>query len=79
MKPIAVLDLCVLYPYHLRDFLIHLFVSGGLYRPRWSDDIHIEWTRNLKKNRPELDEQALKRTVSLMNRLPETHIKKAEY
>ena len=79
MKPIAVLDSCVLYPYHLRDFLIHLFVSGELYRPRWSDDIHIEWTRNLKKNRPELDEEALKRTVYLMNRLPETGIRKDKY
>lgn len=79
MRPIAVLDACVLYPYHLRDFLIRLSISGNMYQPRWSDDIHEEWTRNLLMNRPELNKEALKRTVALMNRLPETLVRRDRY
>ena len=76
MKIVAFLDACVLYPYHLRDFLIRLFTISALYQPRWSEDIHDEWTRNLLKNRPDLK---LDMTVSLMNRLPNTYIARQEY
>ena len=79
MTPIAILDACVLYPYHLRDFLIRLAVSGGLFQARWSEDIHEEWVRNLLKNRPELDRKALQRTVHLMNKLPNTLVAKDSY
>ena len=79
MALVAILDACVLYPYHLRDFLIRLSIHGELYQARWTEDIHEEWTRNLLKNRPELDRKALQRTVELMNRLPNTLIKKEEY
>lgn len=79
MKPIAVLDSCVLYPYHLRDFLIRIFISGNLYRPRWSEDIHVEWSENLLRNRPELDKVAIRRTIDLMNKLPETLVQRQNY
>lgn len=39
----------------------------GLFRARWTEQIHDEWTRNLRKNRPELKEETLKRTRELMN------------
>lgn len=41
----VVYDACVLYPAPLRDLLMHLALSD-LYRARWSDLIHDEWTRN---------------------------------
>jgi hypothetical protein len=50
-KIIAVLDANILYPAPLRDFLLRL-AEAELFTPRWSDDIHGEWTRNLLKNRP---------------------------
>lgn len=62
----AVLDACVLYPAPLRDFLIELSGSG-IYRARWSDQIHDEWIRNLLVNRPDLTEARLHRTRDLMN------------
>ena len=65
-KIIAVLDACVLYPAPLRDFLLHL-ASQKLYQPKWSDKIHEEWTRNLLKNRPDLNSESLEKTVQLMN------------
>lgn len=61
------LDACVLYPAPLRDFLLHL-AAGGLYKPKWTDRIHEEWTRNLLANRPDLTAAQLARTIDAMNR-----------
>lgn len=61
----VVYDACVLYPAPLRDFLMHLALTG-LFRARWTAQIHEEWTRNLLEKRPEL-EDTLPRTVVLMN------------
>lgn len=63
----AVFDACVLYPAPLRDLLMWLALSGR-FRARWSEQIHEEWTRNLLRNRPDLDAALLARTVDLMNR-----------
>lgn len=63
----ALLDACVLYPAPLRDFLLHLALTG-LFRARWSDAIHEEWIRNLLINRPDLNRGQLERTRLLMNR-----------
>ena len=60
-------DACVLYPAPLRDFLLHLACSG-VFRTRWSDEIHNEWIRNLLANRPDLTAEQLQRTRELMNR-----------
>lgn len=49
-SPVALLDACVLYPYTLRDFLMHLGILG-LYQPRWSDRIQQEWMLNLLENK----------------------------
>ncbi|WP_026616800.1 PIN domain-containing protein [Ensifer aridi] len=51
-KPlVAVLDACVLYPFHLRNVLVQT-AFDGLFDARWSDDIHAEWIRNLAANAP---------------------------
>jgi hypothetical protein len=63
--PIAVLDACVLYPASLRDFLMRLAVR--LYQPKWTDNIHEEWIRNVLKDRPDLRREQLLRTRDLMN------------
>ena len=64
---VAVLDASVLYPASLRDILMRL-ASERLYQPKWTDRIHDEWTRNLKKNRPDLSETQISRTRELMNK-----------
>ena len=58
-------DACVLYPAPLRDLLIRLACTG-LFRARWSDDIHDEWIRGVLRSRPELADR-LSRTRQLMN------------
>lgn len=62
----AILDACVLYPAPVRGLLISLSVAG-LFRARWTDNIHDEWIRSLLKQRPELDPVALARTRQMMN------------
>lgn len=61
----VVYDACVLYPAPLRDLLLRLALTD-LFRARWSDMIHDEWTRNLLAQRPDL-EAKLERTRTLMN------------
>ena len=61
----AILDANVLYPMMLRDFLITL-ATTGLYRAKWTEQIHDEWVRNLLNDRREL-EVRIQTTSSLMN------------
>ena len=60
------LDACVLYPAPLRDLLLSL-AAAEIYRAKWSQQIHDEWTRNLIANRPDLDPQRLASTCTRMN------------
>jgi predicted nucleic acid-binding protein len=62
----VIYDACVLYPAPLRDFLMEL-ATAQIYRAKWTDAIHDEWTRNVLKNRHDLTEEQLKRTRTLMD------------
>jgi len=62
----AVYDACVFYPASLRDLLLRA-ASTDLFRARWTNTIHEEWVRNLLRNRPDLSEEKLQRTISLIN------------
>jgi predicted nucleic acid-binding protein len=41
--------------------------SMGLFRARWTDQIHEEWISALLRNRPDLEQAKLERTRDLMN------------
>jgi hypothetical protein len=60
-------DANVLYPAELRNFLMHLALIG-VFRAKWSADVHEEWIRNLLANRPDLTRQKLERTRQLMDK-----------
>jgi predicted nucleic acid-binding protein len=62
----ALYDACVLYPAPLRDLLVEL-ATTGLFRAKWSDEIHEEWIRNLLEDRKDLCREQLERTRGLMN------------
>ena len=62
----AFLDANVLYPSGLRNFLMHLALTG-VFRAHWSADVHEEWMGNLLKNRPDLTRAKLERTRHLMD------------
>jgi predicted nucleic acid-binding protein len=62
----AVYDACVLFPAPLRDLLVRL-ARTGVFRARWTDEIHEEWIRNLLAKRSDLTAAQLDRTRSLMD------------
>jgi hypothetical protein len=64
----ALLDANVLYPAPLRDLLLQLAVTG-LFRAKWSADIHREWIEALLVNEPHRDRARLERTRDLMDRI----------
>lgn len=41
--------------------------AGGLYRAKWTEQIHDEWIRNVLKDREDLTREQLNRTKNLMN------------
>ena len=63
----AFYDANVLYPSGLRNFLMHLALTG-IFRAYWSAEVHDEWIRNLLKNRPDLTPGKLDRTRQLMDK-----------
>ncbi len=63
----AFFDANVLYPSGLRNFLMHLALTG-IFRAHWSAQVHEEWMRSLLKNRPDLSHDNLERTRHLMNK-----------
>ena len=62
----VVYDACVLYPAPLRDLLVQL-ATTGIFRAKWTELIHDEWTRNLLIKRPDLNANRLARLRVLMN------------
>lgn len=63
---VAVYDACVLYPAPLRDLLLRLALTD-LFRARWSERIHEEWLRSVRRDRPDLTPEQLQRTRELMD------------
>ena len=62
----VVCDANVLYSAALRDLLMELGV-GEVFEPRWTEEIHEEWIRNVLKNNPNLTSERLTRTKNMMN------------
>ena len=59
-------DACVLYSAPLRSFLMYLAMTG-LYRARWTNDIHEEWMRNVQKDYPDVSRRQAEKIRDLMN------------
>src|SRR4051794_974714 len=66
MSFVVVYDACVLYPSTLRDLLIRI-AQTDLVQAKWTDRILDEVFDSIGKNRPDLDQDRLLRTRSLMN------------
>src|SRR6266478_6097810 len=71
MEPlVAVYDACVLHSAFLRDFLVRLAIHGrrqGILRAKWTGRIHREWIRSVRRRRPSVPVDALRRTRQLMD------------
>ena len=66
MSLTVVYDACVLYPAPLRSLLMYLAMTG-LYRARWTNDIHEEWMRNVQRDYADVTRRQAERIRDLMN------------
>jgi hypothetical protein len=62
----AFTDSNVFYGARLRSLVLFL-AQTGLFRVRWSDDVHREWIESLLKKRPDLRAENLEATRRAMN------------
>ena len=62
----ALYDSCVFYPAALRDLLMELALTD-LYRAKWTDKIHDEWTSSLINKNPKVTKEKLDKTRELIN------------
>ncbi len=49
-----------------RSLMLHL-AEAGIFRARWTDDIHEEWITNLKERFPKIPIEELQRTRGLID------------
>jgi hypothetical protein len=56
---LAVLDAPVLVLGRLTLFLLHL-AEAGAFDPVWSDQIHLDWSRDLQRRRPDIPAERLR-------------------
>lgn len=62
----VVYDACVLYPAPLRSFLMYLALTG-LYRARWTSEIHEEWIRSATRDYANFAREQAEAIRNLMN------------
>jgi len=62
----VVFDACVLYPALLRNVMLQ-FATTELFRTRWTDAIHDEWTRSLRIDKPDITPEQIARYRSAIN------------
>ena len=60
------LDANVLYPAALRDLFMRLALQG-LFRAKWSNQVHEEWMEAVQRDFPNITRTQLERTRDLMN------------
>lgn len=63
----AFLDANVLYPVSLRNLLMRLTLNG-LFQARWSADVHEEWIRAVRQDRPDIPIARLQQLRAAMDR-----------
>jgi len=61
---VVILDANVLYPFRTRDVLFS-FAQAGLFRARFTDEILDEWTRNLIRNKPQLEDSVRQQEAAI--------------
>lgn len=64
---VAVYDACILHSEPLRDFMVQLSLSDAM-RVHWSNQIHDEWQRSVRRRKPEIEQAKLDRVRALMDK-----------
>lgn len=64
---IVIYDSCVFYSFTLRSLFVQLAITG-LFRAKWSEEIHQEWISSLLRDRPSLSQEKIKKIKDLINK-----------
>jgi len=64
--PIVLCDANIFYSILMTDLVLSLG-EVGLFRPRWTDEIHEEWIRNLLEDQPQRTREELERRRAFMD------------
>jgi hypothetical protein len=67
---VVLLDADVLFPFRKRDILLR-FHHAGLFRARWTEQIISEWTLNLLKRKPGLEDSIRSQQSAMLEMFPE--------
>lgn len=73
MTAIALLDACVLVPQRLSSLLL-TFAEGGLFEPRWSEQILSETERALTEKLGVSTDRAVHRIAAMRDAFPEASV-----
>ena len=64
--PVVLCDANVLYSILMTDLILSLG-EAELFRPRWTNEIHEEWIRNVLEDQPERTREDLERRRAFMD------------
>ena len=64
--PVVLCDANVLYSILMTDLILSLG-EAGLFRPRWTIEIHEEWIRNVLEDQPERTREEMERRRAFMD------------
>lgn len=64
---IVVYDSCIFYSFTLRNLFVQLAMTG-LFRAKWSEEIHDEWMSNLLQDRPGISQEKVKKIKDLIDK-----------
>lgn len=62
---IVLFDACVLFPFHLRNLLVHL-AQTDMFRAKWTEQILDECFKSIQRQYPGLNPKNLQKTRTLM-------------
>jgi predicted nucleic acid-binding protein len=75
---IVIYDSCIFYSFTLRNLFVQLAMAG-LYRAKWSEEIHQEWMSSLLRDRPDLSQEKVKKIKNLIDKsVPDCLVKDYE-
>jgi len=63
----VIYDSCIFYSFMLRNLFVQLAMTG-LFRAKWSEEIHQEWMSNLLRDRPSLSSEKVKKIKDLIDK-----------
>jgi hypothetical protein len=66
LDPIVLCDANIFYSILMTDLILSLG-EAGLFRPRWTNEIHEEWIRNVLEDQPQRTRDELERRRAFMD------------